>query len=305
MLEKHFEGISYRLTVCNGELANCTMKLPAGVTGDGKHTIRQLVALERNEAQNNKRLHAPERQLVSIDTEAEGILRSRGLSSDSIPDRDVFIPLKGKTNATAGGKTIRLKHEEIHPDNTRLAIETARLLRLDIAGIDLIIKDISQSWLQSGGLICEVNAIPQMGPKAIRRMMEKMAKEDLTTPFHLVIHHETGMEQEAIRKLAHETDCNAWCDSGSIWINDIQISNAIKNSFMAANALLSHTISRSILCVMAEDEIKQFGLPVYRPTSISFMQKTEDKKLVEMLKQHTDTVLPDIELQTCTHTHCI
>jgi len=53
--------------------------------------------------------------------------------------------------------------DKIHPDNRALAERAAHLVGLDLAGIDLLIPDISVSWRESGALICEVNAQPQFG----------------------------------------------------------------------------------------------------------------------------------------------
>jgi cyanophycin synthetase len=52
---------------------------------------------------------------------------------------------------------------EFHPDNARLCEQVAKLLRLDIVGIDLLIPDHLRSWCEGGAAICEVNAQPQMG----------------------------------------------------------------------------------------------------------------------------------------------
>jgi cyanophycin synthetase len=53
--------------------------------------------------------------------------------------------------------------DKVHPDNARLAVRAAAALRLDLAGIDLIIPDIARSWREGGAAICEVNAQPQLG----------------------------------------------------------------------------------------------------------------------------------------------
>jgi cyanophycin synthetase len=64
----------------------------------------------------------------------------------------------GENNASAGGSTIGLDVNQVHPDNINLAFNVAKLFNLDIAGIDLIISDISKSWLNTPCVICDVNA---------------------------------------------------------------------------------------------------------------------------------------------------
>ena len=51
----------------------------------------------------------------------------------------------------------------VHPDNRAAAERAARVLGLDIAGVDLLCPDISRSWREVGGAICEVNSQPELG----------------------------------------------------------------------------------------------------------------------------------------------
>lgn len=66
----------------------------------------------------------------------------------------------------------------LHPDNQRLAERAAQLLRLDLAGIDLIMPDLSRSWREVGGGITEVNAVPQIStltePRLFDRLLESL-----------------------------------------------------------------------------------------------------------------------------------
>ena len=52
----------------------------------------------------------------------------------------------------------------VHPDNIALAVRAARIVGLDIAGVDFLCPDISRSWRDVGGAICEVNAQPGLRP---------------------------------------------------------------------------------------------------------------------------------------------
>jgi cyanophycin synthetase len=96
---------------------------------------------------------------IELDAEATESLSSQGLLPDSIPAPGQFVPLRRSANISMGG-TAEDVTSVIHPDNRALAIRAARMLELDIAGVDFLCPDITKSWRQVGGAICEVNAQP-------------------------------------------------------------------------------------------------------------------------------------------------
>ena len=69
------------------------------------------------------------------------------------------MQLKQTGNMSTGGTSID-RTDDIHPDNVEIARQAAMVVGLDIAGIDFIAPDISQSVRQTGGAIVEVNAGP-------------------------------------------------------------------------------------------------------------------------------------------------
>ena len=62
-------------------------------------------------------------------------------------------------NMSTGGISID-RTFEAHPENVEIAEEAARMIGLDIAGIDFICPDITEPVRETGGAICEVNAAP-------------------------------------------------------------------------------------------------------------------------------------------------
>ena len=62
-------------------------------------------------------------------------------------------------NMSTGGISID-RTFDAHPDNVEIAEEAARLIGLDVAGIDFICPDIASPVREAGGAICEVNAAP-------------------------------------------------------------------------------------------------------------------------------------------------
>jgi cyanophycin synthetase len=161
LLEKHFHGRDYRLSVLNGRLLWTIERVPGGVLGDGVHTVQELVD-EANRDPRRGPTNATPLYPLELDDEAQALLATTGLDAGSIPARDQRVALRRTANVSRGGYPVAV-NDQVHADNRALAERAARLLGLDLAGIDLLIPDIATSWRESGALICEVNAQPQLG----------------------------------------------------------------------------------------------------------------------------------------------
>ena len=158
IVERHVTGADHRLLVVGGQLRSATLRIPGGVTGDGTATVAELV----------KRVNAHpwrgsnKRSLLialRLDDEAQACLDDQGLQPDGVPETGRFVPLRRTANISTGGTPMDVT-SQVHPDNRRLAERAARLVGLDIAGVDFLCPDISRSWREVGGAVCEVNAQP-------------------------------------------------------------------------------------------------------------------------------------------------
>ncbi|AUX69736.1 hypothetical protein CHX26_09695 [Porphyrobacter sp. HT-58-2] len=161
MVEKHIAGRDYRLTVFQDRLVWAVERVPAGVTGDGTHSIAELVAAANADPRRGSGDHAALKRLV-LDAEAETLLAQTGMSATDVPEAGRFVRLRRAANVASGGMPVAV-FDKVHPDNAQLAVRAAAALRLDLAGVDLIIPDIARSWREGGAAICEVNAQPQLG----------------------------------------------------------------------------------------------------------------------------------------------
>ena len=173
LVEKHVPGRDYRLQVVQGEVQGVLERVPGGVVGNGVDTVETLLLRqneERRTATDDRRfLHA-----MALDDEAGQQLARQGLDRHAVPAPGVVVRLRGASNVASGGVPVELPLERVHPDNLRLAVRAARALRLDVAGIDLLIPDIGDSWLDTGAHICEVNARPQMFTTMHKPMLNRM-----------------------------------------------------------------------------------------------------------------------------------
>lgn len=173
LLEKHVPGDDYRVNVMQGEVVGVAHRTPARVVGDGARSVADLVVAVnrvRQASGDSASLLKP----IELDAEALELLAREGLEVQSVPSAGRVVPLRRTANLSRGGSTADVTHQ-MHPDNAALCVQAAALLRLDIAGLDLLITDISRSWREVGGAFCEVNAQPQTGG-AHPWMFEKILK---------------------------------------------------------------------------------------------------------------------------------
>lgn len=173
IIEKFIEGNDYRIQIVDGAVQGIIMRSPAGVIGNGSQTILELISKinhERKKATDDSRfLHQ-----IAIDAECMRMLSAQNLNLESIPKQSVFVRLRGAANVSSGGTPKLLNVQDAHEDNIELALKAARLVRLDVAGVDLLIPDIKKSWRKVNAAICEVNAQPQMFTTFHRPMLKSL-----------------------------------------------------------------------------------------------------------------------------------
>lgn len=161
LVEKHYDGRDYRLTVFQGKLIWAVERVPGGVTGDGTSTVGILLDRLNDNPDRGVGPHSPLKP-IALDDEATSLLSKAGISLSTIPGKGEFVRLRRIANVACGGMPVAV-FEDVHPDNSLLAVRAAAALHLDLAGVDLLIPDISRSWRESGAMVCEVNAQPNLG----------------------------------------------------------------------------------------------------------------------------------------------
>ena len=158
VVESYITGRDYRCLVIGGKVAAIAERVPASVTGDGTRTVRELVE-ETNQDPRRGIGHEKVLTRIRLDATAEEVLAGQGYTPDSVPKPGAFVKLALTGNMSTGGTSID-RTFEAHPDNVEIAETAARMVGLDIAGIDFICPDITEPVRETGGGIVEVNAAP-------------------------------------------------------------------------------------------------------------------------------------------------
>lgn len=156
--EKYITGFDHRVLVIDYKFVAAAKRTPAQVIGDGVLSIQQLID-EVNK--DPRRGYGHEKVLTSIkvDEMTLAILEEKGLKLDSVLKKDEIIYLKSTANISTGGTATDIT-DLVHPHNVFMAERIARIVGLDICGIDIMTDDISEPVEATGGAILEVNAAP-------------------------------------------------------------------------------------------------------------------------------------------------
>ena len=158
IVESFLEGFDHRLLVVNGELVAAAKRVPGHVVGDGKHTIEELVDIV-NEDPRRGVGHEKVLTRLEFDHQAERLLQKLGYERTTVPAKGEEVFLRTTANLSTGGTAIDVT-DIIHPDNREMAIRSIKAIGLDIGGVDFLTYDITESYRDTGGGICEVNAGP-------------------------------------------------------------------------------------------------------------------------------------------------
>jgi len=158
IVEAFVAGNDYRCLVIGGKVAAIAQRLPASVTGDGEHTIRELVEIANSDPRRGIG-HEKVLTRIRVDEAADELVRSQGFGLDDVPPAGAWIKLALTGNMSTGGTSID-RTIEAHPDNVEIAETAARIVGLDVAGIDFVCPDIATPVRETGGAIVEVNAAP-------------------------------------------------------------------------------------------------------------------------------------------------
>ncbi|WP_256010927.1 cyanophycin synthetase [Desertivirga xinjiangensis] len=158
IVERFITGYDFRVLVIDNKMVAAAKRTPAHVIGDGEHTIRELIEIEN---QDPRRGYGHENVLteIGIDRDTEDMLSKKNYTLDSIPAQGEEVCLKSTANLSTGGTSVDVT-DMVHPHNIFVCERIARVIGLDICGIDIMAENLTQPLHETGGVVLEVNAAP-------------------------------------------------------------------------------------------------------------------------------------------------
>jgi cyanophycin synthetase len=158
VVESFVSGNDYRVLVVGGRMVAVAERVPAHVVGDGSHTVAELVEIANDDPRRGIG-HEKVLTKIKVDEAAIALVKKQGYALDDVPPKDAFVKLAATGNMSTGGISID-RTWEAHEENVEIAEEAARVVGLDVAGIDFLVPDIARPVRETGGAIVEVNAAP-------------------------------------------------------------------------------------------------------------------------------------------------
>lgn len=158
IVERYIPGHDFRLLVVGDQLVAAARRDPPQVTGDGVHSIRQLVEQVNADPLRGDG-HATSLTRIRFDDIALATLAKQGYDADTVPPAGTLVVLRNNANLSTGGSATDVT-DEVHPDLAARAVTAARMIGLDICGVDVVAETVHLPLEDQHGGVVEVNAAP-------------------------------------------------------------------------------------------------------------------------------------------------
>ena len=172
MVEQFIEGEEHRVLVVGDKVVSVCRGEHLYVVGDGVQSVRSLIETQINTDPRRSEDENTPLNKVTEDSEMRLELKRQGLTLDSVPEagRKVLISRHGNL---ADDVT-----KDMHPETARICVEAVKVVGLDIAGVDIVCKDIATPLEEQGGAIVEINSSPGLHCHLLPRNGERQPVED-------------------------------------------------------------------------------------------------------------------------------
>ncbi len=156
--EKFITGRDFRVLVINYKFVAAALRTPASVIGDGQHTIQELIDIVNSDP---RRGYGHEKMLtaIKVDGFTLDMLEKKDYRLDTVLNKDEELWLKPTANLSTGGTATDVT-DMVHPTNVFMCERIARIIGLNICGIDIMASDLTTPITENGGAVLEVNAAP-------------------------------------------------------------------------------------------------------------------------------------------------
>ncbi|ARP82722.1 cyanophycin synthetase [Bordetella genomosp. 8] len=158
IVERYIPGHDFRLLVVGDTLVAAARRDPPQVSGDGVHTVRELIDQVNLDPLRGDG-HATSLTKIRIDDIAIATLAKQGYDVNSVPPTGARVVLRNNANLSTGGSATDVT-DEVHPELAARAVTAARMIGLDLCGVDVVAETMHLPMEDQRGAIVEINAAP-------------------------------------------------------------------------------------------------------------------------------------------------
>ena len=158
MVEKFITGNDFRMLVVGDKLIAAARREPPTVIGDGVHTVSELVDIVNSDPRRGTG-HATSLTKIRFDNIAHARLAVQGYTADSVLPKGARAVLRNNANLSTGGTATDVT-DDVHPEVAARVIAAAKMVGIDICGVDVVCENVGRPLEEQGGGMVEANAAP-------------------------------------------------------------------------------------------------------------------------------------------------
>ncbi|OWT70330.1 MULTISPECIES: cyanophycin synthetase [unclassified Achromobacter] len=272
IVERYIPGHDFRMLVVGDTLVAAARRDPPQVSGDGNHTISELVAVVNTDPLRGDG-HATTLTKIRIDDIAKGVLAKQGYTPDSVPPAGARVVLRNNANLSTGGSATDVT-DEVHPEMAARVVTAARMIGLDLCGVDVVAESVHQPLEDQRGGIVEINAAPGLrmhlnpsfgkGRAVGEAIIANMYKEGEDGRIPVVAVAGTNGKTTTVRLTAHILGQNGstvgMTNSDGVYIGDRRIDTGDCSGPRSARSVLLHPEVDAAVLETARGGILREGL---------------------------------------------
>lgn len=160
VIEEHVPGEDYRIVVIGDEVVASVVRAPASVTGDGLHTVADLIEYKNRARNENPHLSS---RPIKFGQALKYQLKLAGLAYSSVPAAGQVVTLANSANLSQGGDSFEIA-DEMHPSIKELSVKAVQAVPgLGFCGLDMLIEDHTKPVWEQQVTVIELNAHAAIG----------------------------------------------------------------------------------------------------------------------------------------------
>ena len=160
IIEEFIRGKEYRFLIAGDEVIAILHRVAANVTGDGIHTIGELIDEKNNSPLRGEGYTKP-LEKIKMGTTEDFFLKLQGKNFSTIPKNEELVFLRINSNISTGGDSIDYT-DEIMDSYKKIALRAAHAVGAKICGADIIIQDLHAEPDMNNHGVIELNFNPAL-----------------------------------------------------------------------------------------------------------------------------------------------